>query len=153
MALIYRRMVPEDLPAVFVVRLSTNENAITMRELEQDYGVTPESLARAMTTTVRGWLCADNGEVVGFAMGDRANGEVQVVAVLPNHEDRGIGKRLLKKVQDWLFAEGHEEIWLYANPDPQLRATGFYRKLAWRATGQSHGDDVVLTLRKSDACL
>ena len=37
-----------DLPAVFTVRLSTIENAITLEELEEDYGITPDSLAAAM---------------------------------------------------------------------------------------------------------
>jgi len=54
MHLRYRRMTVDDLPAVFSVRLSTIENAITMQELEEDYGITPESLAEAMGSHVSG---------------------------------------------------------------------------------------------------
>ena len=94
-----------------------------------------------------GWLCEDSGVVVGFSMGDRLNGEVQVVAVLPEYEGNGIGKSLLTKVQNWLFSEGHEEIWLGANPDPTIRAFGFYRKLGWQATGRMKGDDEIMVFR------
>lgn len=148
--LTYREMRIDDLPAVLALRAATRENAMTLEELEEDYGITPESLAQSMQSHVRGWLCECEGEVVGFAMGDRANGEVQVVAVLPDFEGRGIGKALLRQVRDWLFAEGYEEIWLGANPDPQVRATGFYRRLSWRRTGVMKGDDEVLRLRRRD---
>lgn len=146
----FRRMGVDDLPAVFAVRLSTVENAITAWELEEAYGITPASLAETMRSHVQGWLCEVDGAVVGFAMADRSNGEVQVVAVLPSHERRGIGRTLLAMVCDWLFAEGHAEIWLRANPDPGIRATGFYRALGWRATGQNMGEDQVLTLKRDD---
>lgn len=147
----YREMIAADLPAVFELRVATRENAVTMKELEEDYGITPESLAEAMRSHVKGWLCEDAGQVVGFAMGDRSNGEVQVVAIRPSHEGRGIGKRLLSHVRDWLFDNGHHEIWLLANPDPSVRAHGFYRKLGWSATGERRGYDEVMTLRNAMA--
>jgi ribosomal protein S18 acetylase RimI-like enzyme len=147
MKLRYRQITPADLPAVFSVRLSTIENAITMRELEDDYGITLDSLAKAMSSHVKGWLCEDSEVVVGFAMGDRLNGEVQVVAVLPEYERNGIGKSLLTKVQNWLLSEGHEEIWLGSNPDPTIRAYGFYRKLGWQATGRMKGYDEIMVFR------
>ena len=151
MTLTYREMLPTDLPAVFELRVATRENAVTMEELEEDYGITPASLAAAMATSVKGWLCADGDRVVGFAMGDRSNGEVQVVAVRPGHEKKGIGQHLLSLVRDWLFAEGHSEIWLRSNPDPSVRAYGFYRRLGWRATGERRGEDEVLALSRTAA--
>jgi ribosomal protein S18 acetylase RimI-like enzyme len=148
MTKIFREMTTGDLPAALDVRFSTIENAITLERLEQDYGITPESLAASMATHVRGWLCEVDGEVVGFAMGDRANGEAQVVAVRPGHEAKGIGARLLALTCDWLFAEGHDEVWLISNPDTDVRAHGFYRKLGWRSTGEIRGEDEVMVLRK-----
>jgi predicted transcriptional regulator len=52
--LTYRRMTADDLPAVLAVRFATVENAITLEELEEDYGITPQGLIapasrRAMT--------------------------------------------------------------------------------------------------------
>ena len=140
----FREMHASDLPAVFELRVSTRENAVTMEELEEDYGITPSSLAEAMAADVKGWLCEEEALVVGFAMGDRSNGEVQVVAVRPGHENRGIGKRLLGLVQTWLYEQGHQEIWLLSNPDSGVRAHGFYRKLGWQPTGERQGYDEVL---------
>ncbi|MEM1256404.1 MAG: GNAT family N-acetyltransferase [Cyanobacteria bacterium P01_H01_bin.21] len=150
MELQYRKMTVEDLPAVFSVRLSTIENAITMEELDEDYDITPHSLAEAMRSHVCGWLCEDSGVVVGFSMGDRSNGEVQVVAVFPEYEGNGIGKTLLSQVQNWLYSAGYREIWLGTNPDPTLRAYGFYRKLGWQATGKMKGEDEIMIFRFSE---
>ena len=100
-----------------------------MEELEEDYGITSESLAQAMSSHVSGWLCEDSDVVVGFSMGDRLNGEIQVVAVLPEYEGHGIGKNLLTKVQSWLFSKGHETIWLGANswkPSYSVKNTKFF---------------------------
>lgn len=150
MAITYRPMEIADIPAALTVRFSTIENAITLEELENHYGITPASMAESMDRDVRGWVCEHHDQLVGFAMGDRSNGEVQVVAVLPAQEGKGIGKSLLAQVRDWLFAEGHEEIWLLANPDPKVRAHTFYRQLGWRATGElRHGDEVMI-LRKTE---
>ena len=146
----YREMRLDDLPATLAVRLSTIENAITLEELESEYGITPESMAVAMGSDLRGWLCEESGKVVGFAMGDRSNGEVQVVAVHPEHEGKGIGMSLLSRVQSWLFSQGHDAVWLLSNPNPKVRAHGFYRKLGWRPSGQRKGEDEVLVLRKGD---
>ena len=144
-------MVPDDFSAALAVRMSTIENAINMEELERDYDITPRSLAEAMTTHVAGWLCEDFGTVVGFSMGDRSNGEVQVVAVCPEYEGFGIGRHLLYRVQEWLFSEGHKEIWLRSNPDSTIRAHGFYRRLGWQPTGRMYGDDEVLAFRAAEA--
>ena len=75
---------------------------------------------------------AVGSRVVGFAMGNRDDGEMWVIAVLKEFEDRGIGRRLLGFVEEWLFAEGWEEIWLTTDPDETFRAVGFYRRLGWR---------------------
>ena len=146
MSITYRPMDSEDVEAALEVRLSTIENAVTLKELEEDYGVTPASMAAALTSDAGGWICEDNGKAVGFCIGNGSNGEVEVVAVAPTHEGRGIGSTVLKNVQDWLFSLGHKEIWLLANPDPQVRATGFYKKLGWQATGAMKGYDQVLKL-------
>jgi len=148
MNLSYRQMNPDDLSAVFSVRLSTVENAVTMEQLERDYDTTPDSVAEAMKSHVKGWLCEDSESVVGFSMGDRSNGEVLVVAVLPDYEGNGIGRTLIELVQDWLFLEGYKEIWLLTTPDPDTRAYRYYRKLGWGATGRMVDDDEIMVLPK-----
>lgn len=145
-----RRMIVADLPAAFELRAATRENRITLERLETDYGITIDGLAEAMRSDVAGWLVEKDGRVAAFAMGDRSNGEVQVVAVLPDHEGHGYGKAVLSAVVAWLFAEGHAEVWLYANRDPTLRASGFYRALGWAPTGAVRGAEEVLRLVRSE---
>ena len=150
MSRIIRKMTPGDLPASFVLRAAARENAMEAEEIARDYGITAESLTAAMAKgDVKGWLSEDPaGRFLGFAMGDRPTGEVLVVAIHRDHEGRGIGKALLAQVADWLFQEGHGEIWLLANPDPAGRAHGFYRKLGWRPNGKMDEDDQVLPLSR-----
>ncbi len=140
-------MTADDVPAALAVRLSTRENAVTLAELRDDYGVTPAAMADALRAgAVVGWVAETDGQIVGFAMGSRRSGEVLVVALHPDHEGQGTGRRLLAAVVDWLRTLGHARLWLKANPDPDIRATGFYRHLGWRRTGRMVGADEVLVL-------
>ncbi|MFN0115066.1 MAG: N-acetyltransferase family protein [Paracoccaceae bacterium] len=150
MTLTYRPMTADDIGATIEVRLSTVENAITLAEMRDGYGVTPESIAAGLAADAAGWVCEAAGCVVGFAMGDRATGEVTVIALRPSHEGRGIGAALMARVEDWLFAAGHDRLWLLANPDPSVRAGGFYAARGWRPAGRMRGEDVVLELARAD---
>jgi len=118
------------VPALFVVRTATRENAYTREELAR-LGITEKSVGTMLATSHRGWLCEAEGRVVGFAMGDRRTGEMWVIAVLPEFEGRGIGARLLTEVEGWLFTEGWTEVWLTTSIEPELRALGFYRRYGW----------------------
>ncbi len=53
----------------------------------------------------------------------------------------------MKFVQGWLFSKGHDKLWLMENPDPNIRAHGFYRRLGWEPTGTFKGGDHMLKLR------
>jgi GNAT superfamily N-acetyltransferase len=147
----FRQMAAEDIPAIFSVRTSTVENAITMERLESEYAITARSLADSMARDVKGWVCHDSGTIVAFAMGNVSNAEVLVVAVRPEYEGNGIGKIVLARVRDWLFSAGHDEIWLLTTPDPRLRAYGFYRSLGWQSTGRILRGDEILVLRNGNS--
>lgn len=144
----FRQMGQKDVDEVLRVRTLTRENALTVDELAA-MGITPESTRRILEGRARGWVSEEDGEIVGFSMGEAETGEVLVLAVLPEHEGRGIGRLLLELVQSWLFSLGHRELWLVANPDPSTRAYGFYRRLGWCPTGESRDDGQILRLRTS----
>ena len=131
-----REMTVADLPEVFEVRVSTRENSITLQEMEAEHGITPAGVAEAMQDFAKGWVCEVDGKIVGFSMGDADTGEMTVLAVLPEYEKRGIGKKLLTKAQEWLFGLGHEQLCLATTHNPNLRAYGFYLSQGWRATGE-----------------
>jgi GNAT superfamily N-acetyltransferase len=131
----FRKMTAADIDAAFRIRTSTTENALSLQDLEEDYGLTPQTLATALQGSASGWVCEVDAQVVGFAMGDSEAGELTVIAVLAEHEGNGIGRRLLAEVESWLFGLGHEAIWLVTSPDPSFRAYQLYLSQGWRATG------------------
>ena len=103
-------------------------------------GITHASVREMMLTTHRGWLAESDGEAVGFVMGNKQTGEMWVIAVLPEFEDRGIGRSLMNLVEDWLVSEGCDELWLTTDPDENYRAVGFYRHLGWKDWRIEDGD-------------
>ncbi|MBN2432639.1 MAG: GNAT family N-acetyltransferase [Acidobacteria bacterium] len=119
-----------DVPALFEVRVATRENVLSSAELTR-MGITVESVTAMLGSTHAGWLCETEGRVVGFAMGNRATGEMWVIALLPEFEGRGIGADLLTRVEKDLWAAGWPEIWLTTDVDPALRAYGFYLRQGW----------------------
>jgi ribosomal protein S18 acetylase RimI-like enzyme len=126
----FREIQEHDINDVFVVRVATRENALSREQLE-GLGINEKSVLAMLKKTHRGWLCEEDDRVVGFAMGNRQNGEMWVIALLPEYEGRGIGAELLTRVEVWLWAEGWNEIWLTTDVNPALRAYGFYRRQGW----------------------
>lgn len=126
----FREITAADVPALFEVRPRTRENAMTLEELQR-LGIDPESVTESLTQSTKGWLCEDEGNVVAFAMADRATGEFLVIAVLPEYEGKGVGGRLISLAKEWLAASGCRRAWLTTDLDTSLRAYGFYRKYGW----------------------
>ena len=143
----FREMKQTDVEAVFEVRTNTRENHITLERLAA-LGITPESVSQDIRETSKGWVCEIEGRIGGFTIGEGTSGEVLVIAVLPDAERRGVGQELLELVEDWLFLQGHDQICLMENPDPPIRAHGFYRKAGWEPTGEFRNEDQKSILRK-----
>ncbi len=145
----YREIGPGDMDAIFDVRIRTWDNDRGAEELTA-LGITHDSVRDLLKDSHRGWLCEAEGQVVGFAMGNKTNGEMWVIAVLAEYEGRGIGKHLLTLVEDWLFSEGWDEVWLTTDPDETIRAVGFYRHLGWEDWKmESDGDRFMRKARPS----
>lgn len=125
-----RRINHEDVPALFLVRVATRENALSLEQLAK-LGITQESIHEAIDGSHAGWLYEVENKIVAFAMGDYKNGELTVIAVLPEFEKLGIGGQLLTQVENWLRSNGCEEIWLTTDIDTELRAYGFYQRSGW----------------------
>jgi GNAT superfamily N-acetyltransferase len=120
-----------DIPALFYVRPRTRENSLTLDEL-RCLGITPESVATWLEGSTSGWLWeTPAGEVIGFCMADRSEGELLVIALLPDYEGRGIGGQLMQRAEDWLTQCGCARAWLTTDEDQRLRAYGFYRHRGW----------------------
>ncbi len=135
---------PGDAGALIALRGRTRENAISVDALA-GMGITAESVARKLQSTHRGWLCEEDGRVLGFAIGDGSSGELWVIAVAPEVEGRGIGSRLLASVEEWLWTCGRDTLWLWTDTDESRRAFTFYLRHGWVKTEVKDG---VLHLRK-----
>ena len=141
----YRRAIPNDLPACIGVRGRTRDNPLSAEHLAS-LGVTPESWSSLMERQqIQGFVAESASGIVGFCFGDQRSGEVLVLAVLPDFEGEGIGRRLLSLITEILFSWGHHELWLAASPHPDVRAYGFYRRLGgtWRAETDAIGDQIL----------
>jgi ribosomal protein S18 acetylase RimI-like enzyme len=135
-----------DVESLFSVRSRTRESGLSKEQLA-DIGITPELIAEGIAAgEVVSWVCTHDSSTVGFCNGNTETGEVLVLAVLPEYERRGVGKRLLAEVVGSLRSVGCRRVWLAATSNPTIRAYGFYRHLGWRPTGktQRNGDQILI---------
>src|SRR5262249_40900386 len=129
---------PADVPAIARVRTSVRENLLTMEQLAER-GITNESIAASLAADRRGWVAVRDGEIVGFSMADRSDHSIFALFVLPGHEDRGIGGRLLDLAMQCLWESGADVVWLTTAAG--TKAARFYEKRGWVPAGRgSHGD-------------
>jgi GNAT superfamily N-acetyltransferase len=69
-------------------------------------------------------------KIINSNQANRGSGNL-FLAVLPGYEGRGIGAELMRRVEDWLWSEGWNDIWLTTDVDTSLRAYGFYKRQGW----------------------
>ncbi len=123
-----------DVTTLFRIRTSVNENHQSQEELAA-IGVTPGSVGEMLHTTSRAWLAEIDDEAVAFSMADAEQGTIFAMFVRPGYENRGAGRALMREAEEWLFSQGHDEIWLLTGSDEKLRANGFYIHLGWNVEG------------------
>jgi GNAT superfamily N-acetyltransferase len=143
-AIVLRIAAPEadsaDMAAITHIRTAVVENHLSVEQMAA-VGITPESIARLLRTSGRAWIGAIGGVDAGFAIADAAEATVFGMFVLPSHEGRGLGRRLMAAAEAWLFASGCRALWLSTDSDPKVRAHGFYRRLGWAPDGMTVGVD------------
>ena len=145
MCLTYRPALPEDAAECVTLRGKTRENALSEEQL-RSIGVTEKSWRENIRSgALPGYVCKVAGKIVGYCFGERETGEIIVLAVLPDFENRGIGRELLRKVITVLAGVGHSRLFLGCSTDPRSRSYGFYRHLGWRSTKtfDKCGDEIL----------
>ena len=145
----FREAEAKDLNRCTEIRGLTRDNPIDRATLIA-IGVTEEAWAQKLEKgQYIGVVAEEDGEIFGYCYGDTQTGEILVLALLPKYEGGGMGRELLRRVTDKLFAEGHSKLWLAASPDPEIRAHGFYRHLGWQPTDEyDENGDQILTLSR-----
>ena len=141
----YRPAVPDDAAECVVVRGRTRQNAAS-EEWLRSIGITAKSWGENIRSgALPGHVCISEGSIVGYCFGVRETGEIQVLVVLPDFENRGIGRELLRRTSDTLAEFGHSRLFLGCSPYPTSRSYGFYRRLGWRSTEtfDQYGDEIL----------
>lgn len=133
-----------DMRAITRVRTSVTENHLSVAQMAA-IGITPEGITADMEAGHLGcWVSEADGEIVGFSMADRRDGNVFALFVLPGHEGKGHGSALLEACEAWLKAKGLAEARL--DTGAGTKAHAFYLRRGWRLTGEKAGhfaeDDV-----------
>jgi GNAT superfamily N-acetyltransferase len=111
MTAILRQALRGDLPGLLRVRRAVSENRQTSLTLPDD------QVIEALETTGRGWVIELDGVIVAFAIGDALTGSISALFVDPPHRGQGYGRRLHDTVVEWLWSQGHDRIWLNAEPE------------------------------------
>ena len=109
-------------------------------------GITEDNWAAGVRAgDLRGFVACADRRVTGYCFGDRETGEIVVLALLPESENQGAGKALLRLMVQHLASLGHERLFLACASDPAVRSHGFYRHLGWTPTGERDdaGDDIL----------
>lgn len=117
MAAVLRQAVRSDVPDLFRVRGAVSENRLLPSLIIPDV-----QFVEALETTSRGWVIEVDGVIVAFALGDSLTGSIRALFVDPPHRGHGYGRRLHDTVVEWLWSQGHDRVWLNAEPDSRLDA-------------------------------
>lgn len=145
MTIRYRNARPDDVAACIDLRARTRENAFSAAQLAE-LGITEERWAAGIADGDSiGRVAWEDERMASYCFADRDSGEVLVLALLPEFENRGIGRQLLQEVIDLARDAGHTRLFLACSADPRSRSHGFYRHLGWKATGEidEAGDEIL----------
>lgn len=139
----FRPARPNDIGRCIDIRGKTRENAVSPERLAE-LGITEASWGGQVAAgELPGEVCTHQGQIVGYCFAERQTGEIIVLALLPEFEGQGLGRRLLQTMMAQLQAQGHRRLFLGCASDPRVRSYGFYRRLGWRSTGKQdrYGDE------------
>ena len=128
-----RQATRADIPGMHRVRLAVRENRLTSTVIsEADY-------LPAISLPGRGWVVASGPEIIAFAVGNAATGNIWALFVDPAHERQGHGRALHDAMLAWLWSQGCDRLWLTTGPD--TRAAHFYEAAGWRFSGSSESGE------------
>ena len=124
-----------DIVGMHRVRVAVRENRLSSPERirEADY-------IREIEPPGRGWVIEEGGEVVAFAIGNSADGNIWALFVAPEREGLGYGRRLHDAMVAWLGSQRRGRLWLTTAPG--TRAQRFYEAAGWTRVGETGGGEL-----------
>lgn len=126
--MIFREAQVSDIPQIQFVRNAVKENRLSDPSLVPD-----QDVEEYISNRGRGWVCEAGNRIMGFAIADIVANNIWALFIHPDHEARGIGKKLHRMMLDWYFLQTKETVWL--GTEPNSRAEKFYRLQGWKEAG------------------
>ena len=131
----YRTATVADIPGIFIVGFAVKEN-----RLSDPSKVTEADCLDMIERRGCGWVCEADHQIVGFSFVDLQEKNVWALFILPEYENRGIGRKLHDLMLEWAFVRGVDSLWL--STVPGTRAEGFYQKMGWQKTGLTGSGEI-----------
>lgn len=125
----YRQITPDDTPILAgIARTVWGEGHPAWGKLASAYqdGVIRDDHS--------GWTYSLEGKLTGFSLANRTTGEILMIAMLPEHRKKRIGRELMRQAEGWLWSHGWEQIRLSTHDTGN--ATNFFNHLGWQANGE-----------------
>ena len=126
--MIFRKAQIDDIQQIQFVRNAVKENTLSNPALVTDADVEEYLFHRG-----KGWVCLVDNTIIGFSIVDLKENNIWALFVHPNHEGKGIGKKLHDLMLDRYFEQTKEKVWLGTSPN--TRAEKFYRMQGWKEVG------------------
>ena len=139
----FREAKKEDIPQIQVVRHTVKENVLSNPAL-----VTDKDCEEYITVRGKGWVCEIDNIIVGFSIADLKENNIWALFLRPEHEGKGIGKKLHDVMLDWYFSQTKERVWL--GTAPNTRAEKFYRTAGWKEAGIHGKSEIKFELSYED---
>ena len=139
----FREATINDYPELHSIRIAVKENILPDPLL-----ITESDYENFLTIRGKGWLCEVENNIAGFAIIDLKEKNIWALFVHPDHEGKGIGKRLQEIMLNWYFENNDELLWLGTSPG--TRAERFYRKSGWKEVGIRKNGEIKFEMSKSE---
>jgi GNAT superfamily N-acetyltransferase len=139
----FREATAADIKRIQYVRHAVKENVLSDPLL-----VTDEDCNEYLTVRGKGWVCELHDKMIGFAIADLKENSIWALFLLPEFENKGIGKKLQQIMLSWYFEQTTHTVWLTTSPG--TRAEGFYRKSGWQEKGRKDNGEIRFEMAFED---
>jgi GNAT superfamily N-acetyltransferase len=141
--MIFREANTNDIKQIQIVRNAVKENILSNPGL-----VTDRDCVEYLTLRGKGWVCEQDGTIIGFAIADLIDNNIWALFIHPDYEANGIGKKLHDLMLNWYFTQQKENVWLSTGPN--TRAEKFYRLRGWKETGLYGKGEIKFEMSKEE---
>lgn len=130
--MVYLRLNEEDLPFYYEIIFSARENIVHPHQIKY----LQRENALSDIRQGGGIKCVTHSKAVGVVL-PIFSPEPLVAAlyVMPEYQNKGIGKKLLNMALSWFKDKGATEV--YLETDPGSLAEKLYKKLGWQYVGKA----------------